>query len=172
MTQAQSLVNEIAGKVHDLSLDLRPSMLDDQGLLAALVSHFMRYTEQTQIEVDFRHDGLDRRFHLDLEVASYRVVQEALTNVARHARVGAVHVRLWAVPESLNIQVEDEGCGFDLQASEHSRGISGMKERVMLLGGSLTVESTPGEGTCLSAVLPQDGATEKRLRQRYEHLAG
>ncbi len=87
LEQALDLANELIGRVRDLSLELRPSMLDDLGLLAALRWHFARYTAQCKIDVDFKYTGLDdRRFSPEIETAAYRIVQEALTNVARHAQ--------------------------------------------------------------------------------------
>jgi signal transduction histidine kinase len=157
LNRAQKLVHELATNVHDLSLELRPSILDDHGLLHALASHFLRYTEQTQVEVVFKHDGLDRGFDEEVKTAAYRIVQEALTNVARHAEVPAVHVRVWSKPKRLHIQVEDEGIGFNGSADTNgviSGGLTGMKERALLLGGTLTIDTTPGRGTCLLAELP------------------
>ena len=157
LNRAQKLVHELATNVHDLSLDLRPSMLDDQGLLPALASHFLRYTEQTQVQVVFKHDGLERGIAPDAKTAAYRIVQEALTNVARHAQVSEVHVRVWSEPNRLHVQVEDEGAGFDGGADMNglsSGGLMGMKERALLLGGTLTLDTTPGRGTCLMAELP------------------
>ncbi len=159
INRAQKLVHELANNVHDLSLDLRPSMLDDQGLLHALASHFLRYTEQTQVEVVFKHDGLERGFAQEVRTAAYRIVQEALTNVARHAEVKEVHVRVWSKSKRLHVQVEDDGAGFDSIADTNgiSGGLAGMKERALLLGGVLTIDTTPGRGTCLLAELPLVG---------------
>jgi len=106
---------------------------------------------------------VDRRFPLELETATYRVTQEALTNVARHARVQAATLRLWATGKSLCVEVEDNGDGFEVvtDTSENARhwtgGLSGMRERVELLGGSLTVDAAPKEGTRITAVLPLMG---------------
>ncbi len=160
LNRAQKLVHELATNVHDLSLDLRPSILDDQGLLHALAWHFLRYTEQTQVQVVFKHDGLERGFAQEVKTAAYRIVQEALTNVARHAQVSDVHVRLWSRPDRLHVQVEDEGAGFDgsvEMSGVGSGGLAGMKERALLVGGALTIDTTPGRGTCLLAELPLIG---------------
>ena len=137
-------------------VDLRPQMLDELGLLPALELLFDRFTAQTQVAVNFRHVGLDQRLAPEMETAAYRVVQEALTNVARHAQVKKAEVRLWVNDGALGIQVEDEGAGFEVAArtAAGSCGLSGMRERVVLLGGSLRLESSPGAGTCLLASLP------------------
>ena len=142
-------------------------MLDGgaSGLLSALRGLIERYTANTGVRVNFHHVGLDRRFRPELETAAYRIVQEALTNVARHARVREVEVRLWVDAETLRVQVEDHGVGFDREAvlaAGRSAGLPGMHERVMLLGGQLSVESTPGGGAHLLAELPLDGHAGRR----------
>ena len=115
LNQARQLVNELMARVRKLSLDLRPAMLDDLGLLPALLWHFEHYTAQTQVRVIFKHSGLEkRRFSPELETAAYRLVQEALTNVARHARVQEATVRLSTHQHTLLIEVEDRGKGFDV----------------------------------------------------------
>ena len=154
---AQQLVDDLVTRVRDLSLDLRPAMLDDLGLLPALLWLIGRYSTQTSVRVRFEHSGLDRRFPADLETAAYRIVQEALTNVARHADVREATVRVWTNDHTLSVQVTDLGRGFDAQAARAagtSGGLSGLYERGALLGGRLTVESAAGRGTRISAELP------------------
>ncbi len=165
LREALTLVDGLMTQVRDLSLDLRPSMLDDLGLLPALLWHCGRYTDQTSVHVDFRHTNLEgRRFGSKVETAAYRIVQEALTNVARHADVDKVTVRLWTEQDTLNAQIEDQGVGFDPARAlvEESSGLVGMRERAVLLGGELTIESTPGAGTRLTAHLPLDDLQEQR----------
>jgi signal transduction histidine kinase len=131
--------------------------LDDLGLLSALTWYFDRYTTQFKIEANFQHSGLEgRRFEPEIETAAYRIVQEALTNVARHARVDHVEVRISADEESLSIRITDTGVGFepDSLSVRATGGLSGMRERAILLGGRLQVESSPGRGTSLTAELP------------------
>jgi len=164
LEEAQTLVNELMAEVRNLSLDLRPAMLDDLGLLPALLWHFERYTAQTQVHVAFKQIGLERRFQPEMETVVYRIVQEALTNVARHAGVNNVTVRVWTDEETLNVRVEDQGVGFDPEAAlaaNTSSGLSGMYERVGLLGGQLRIESIAGTGTWLTAKLPLNGLREK-----------
>ncbi len=154
---AAILANGLIARVRNLSLNLRPAGLDDLGLLPALLWHFERYTNQTGLQVDFRHQGLgERRFERDLETVACRIIQEALTNVARHAKTEAVNVRVWVGENSLNVRVEDCGAGFDAKAFESTRGsgLSGMEERASIIGGSLLIESQPGRGTQLIAELP------------------
>ena len=169
--EAQALVNELMVQVRELSLDLRPAMLDNLGLLPTLLWHFERYTSQTNVRVAFRHTGLEgRRFAPEVETAAYRIVQEALTNVARHAGVSEVTVRLWAKQDILGLQVEDQGIGFDPEAAlatGATSGLAGMRERAILLGGRLTVEPATGTGTRLTAEFPLgDHLLERREVER------
>jgi PAS domain S-box-containing protein len=163
LVRAQKLVTELTGQIRDLSQSLRPTMLDDLGLLPALLWHFRRYTAQTGIRVDFEHHGLGRRFPPEVETAAYRIVQEALTNVARHAGVGSAAVAVGPDGEVLRLRVADRGPGFNVGAvrAGGGNGLSGMEERAALLGGQLVVQSTPGAGTCLTAELPLGGSAER-----------
>jgi signal transduction histidine kinase len=155
---AQALIDDLAARVEDLSLDLRPSMLDDLGLLPTLLWHIERYTTQTGVQVHLKHAGVEgRRFTPEVETAAYRLVQEALTNVARHAGASEVLVRVWAHHDLVGVQIQDAGRGFDaatVLASGLASGLASMRERAALLHGSLTIESAPGAGTRLTAELP------------------
>jgi len=155
--QAKTMVNELMVQVRELSLDLRPAMLDDLGLLPTLLWYFERFTARTQVKVTHEHVGLDRRFRPEVETTAYRIVQEALTNVARHADTGAVTVRIRSDQDNLLMDIYDHGAGFDpdaVLANPQSNGLYGMRERAMLLGGQLTLETAPGDGTRLIAELP------------------
>jgi PAS domain S-box-containing protein len=157
LVEARDLLEETLRRVRELSFDLRPALLDHLGLLPALRALFERYAARTGVRVNFNHAGLERRFAPELETTAYRIVQEALTNVARHAGAGEVVVRAWVDADTLGIQVEDEGAGFDpavVLAAGRSSGLPGMHERVRLQGGRLVIASTPGEGTQLLAELP------------------
>jgi len=158
LRQVQSLLNELIGKVRSLSLDLRPAMLDDLGLLPALLWLVDRFMLQTQIQVNFRHQGLDgRRFATEIETAAYRIVQEALTNVARHAETDYAFVEVVAEGGLLHVEVRDHGRGFDpagILTAGYAAGLSGLRERADLLGGRLVIESAPGQGTRVLADLP------------------
>jgi len=163
LAQAQGLVAELLDRIRALSLDLRPSILDDLGLLPALLGHIERYTSQTKMRVQLEHSGLDRRFAAETETAVYRIVQEALTNVARHGQVEEVTVRLWATDDVLGVQVEDLGAGFDPGAVNAGRsgGLAGLRERAALLNGHLTVETKPGRGVRLTAEVPLNGSLRR-----------
>jgi signal transduction histidine kinase len=156
LVEAQSILSELIQQVRDISLKLRPSMLDDLGLLPTLLWHFERYTTQTGIIVRFEHKGLERNFHADINTAVFRIVQEALTNVARYAGVREVSVNVQADNVSIALSVKDQGQGFDIVNSQAgtSTGISGMRERAQLLGGKLEIQTGPGNGTLVTAEMP------------------
>ena len=158
LVQAQSILSDLMGRVRDLSLDLRPSVLDDLGLLHALLWHIERYAKQTGVQVDFDHDGLDGlRFRSEIETSAFRIVQEALTNVARYAAVDHADLRALVTEGVLTIQIKDRGAGFDVDFAlnaHRSIGLAGMRERARLLNGSLTIDSSPGKGTSITARLP------------------
>ena len=149
------LVNELMNRVREMSMNLRPPMLDDLGLIPALLWHFDRYTIQTQVHVDFHHSGM-KRYAMEIETAAFRIIQEALTNVARHAGATEVKVEIRADRDSLAISVEDTGRGFDQHAvlSGASSGLAGMRERAQLVGGRFRIHTEPGRGTRLTAELP------------------
>lgn len=147
--QGKELVEDLLNRVSALSLELRPPMLDDLGLLPALLWHVNRFQEQSGVEVEFKHSGIEnRRFDPQTETTAYRIVQESLTNVARHARANRVRLEVRIRGEAMEIQIEDDGAGFDPQvALALNRGLSGMRERVQLVGGTFQVESEKGKGT-------------------------
>jgi signal transduction histidine kinase len=154
LREAQALVEELMSRVDQMSLDLRPAMLDDLGLLPALLWHVERYTAHTGVKVQLEHSGLDRRFGPQIETAAYRIVQEGLTNVARHSGSHEAVVRLWCDGALLEVQVEDIGSGFDPGTVVGEGGLGGMRERAGLVGGKITIDSTLGGGTRLTAELP------------------
>lgn len=157
LADARAGMGELVTRVHDFSLALRPAMLDDLGLLPALLwlmEHV--HSAQTGLHVDLDHRGLDRRFSWEVETAAYRVVQEALNNVARHAATSEAQVRCVAEGDELAIEICDQGIGFNVRAvrAHTTSGLRGMQERARLLGGHLRIESVPGKGTRVVAKLP------------------
>ena len=151
--QVNDMTRQLLDRLRDMTLDLRPPMLDDLGLVPTLLWHFERYRAQTGIQVRFHHRGLAERLGVG-EITAFRIIQEALANVARHAAVAEASVELWADGERVGIRVEDEGGGFEPARVGASSGLAGMRERALLLGGSLVVESSPGHGTRVVADLP------------------
>ena len=160
LKHATSLVNELMAEVRSMSLDLRPPMLDDLGLVPALLWYFERYKVQTGIEVEFKHRVVESDLPPQISTAVYRIIQEALTNVARHAEVTSLAVSLWTEGGMLKLRVEDNGMGFRIEdlPVEGSVGLRSMRERASLMGGELSVSSTPGSGTCITAELPLTAA--------------
>ncbi|HLJ57813.1 MAG TPA: DUF4118 domain-containing protein [Chthonomonadaceae bacterium] len=157
LERALSLVQDLIRQVEGISLDLRPAILDDLGLLPALDWHCERYTTLTGVRVQIDHTGVSGRFAPEIEITAYRIVQEALTNVARHAGVDCAKVRLWATREILGVQVEDLGRGFDLAAVSSDPaacGLAGMNERAALVGGHVAIETAVGLGTSITIDLP------------------
>lgn len=157
----RSLAGDVLDDVRALARDLRPSVLDDVGLVAALERYTGEYAQRFNVAVDFQVVGFDNgRLSPQHEIALYRIVQEALTNVAKYARAQNVSVLLEQRNHSIVAIVEDDGCGFEAAKlmREHEDGkhlgLLGMKERAELLGGKLTIESKPGEGTTVFAQLP------------------
>jgi PAS domain S-box-containing protein len=158
LDEAQALLGDLISQVRNLALDLRPAMLDEFGLGPALAWLVERVHSQSGIEVDFKQQGLEgRRFAEGVETAAYRIVQEALTNIARHSGARSATVRVWAMPDDIEVEIEDQGAGFDpgqLRAHPHSVGLAGMRERAASLGGQLIVDAAPGSGTRIAARIP------------------
>lgn len=157
--QAQELTAELLNRVSRLSLELRPPMLDDLGLLPALAWRVNHYQEETGLEVDFKHSGVEgMRFPPEIETAAYRIVQEALTNVARHAQATRARLEVRERGGWLEIRVEDDGVSFDVESAlAKNRGLAGMRERAQLVGGTFQIESDPGRGTRKFIRLPLPG---------------
>ena len=174
LNQIQEAVTEIIRDVREMSLNLRPSMLDDMGLVPTILWHIDRYTSQTGIHVNFQYDEFPKRLPLEIETAAYRIIQEALTNVARHAQVKEVFVGLVAQDDTLWLEVLDNGKGFETAADleKPSSGLSGMRERASLLGGYLVVESFINQGTQIVAALPLTDHPLERRRHERNHPAG
>jgi signal transduction histidine kinase len=153
-------VEQVQAQVHDLSLNLRPSMLDDLGLEPALRWYTNRQAELASLSVEFRPVPLQRRLNSVIETECFRVAQEALTNVVRHAHAQSVSVALTCRDTQLHLTVRDDGVGFDVAALRDravrgaSLGLLSMEERATLAGGSLEFASTPGHGTEVHAWFP------------------
>lgn len=136
-----------------MAWELRPAVLDDIGLHPALESYVSLWAERSQIAADFYCSGLEtERVPAELETTTYRIIQEALTNVLKHAQARQVSIVVQRKQE-LTAFVEDDGIGFDAEAWQEKPeaakrlGLSGMQERAVLVGGTITVDSTPGAGT-------------------------
>jgi signal transduction histidine kinase len=159
LTEARSVTDGALQAVRDVSQLLHPTMLDDLGLTETLNWYLRGFARRTGILAELTQDRITERMSAELELAAYRIVQEGLTNVAKHASARTCRVYVQRLPHSLVITVEDDGVGFDVNrkaAADPLRGLGlvGIRERVSGLGGTLRLESTLGHGTRLTAELP------------------
>jgi two-component system sensor histidine kinase UhpB len=152
--ELKRLVNQAMEELLQLARQLRPTALDDHGLLPALATHVRRFAAQTGIQADLRTRGEAEDLAPDQEIAVYRVAQEALANVARHAEASRVEIDLDTTGPEVQLRVRDDGCGFDSHHRSRGLGLGGMAERARLVGGDLTIASRPGDGTELVMRVP------------------
>lgn len=158
--ELRALTTQTLENVHYLATELRPSLLDDLGLVAAIQRYIKEYSAKMNINVDSHISGLnEQRLSPEVETTIYRVIQEALTNIAKHAEASNVSVVLSYRDSSLVTIIEDDGKGFDIDsvmASPDGKklGLFGMYERASLIGGDLTIESRPGSGTTIFLEVP------------------
>ncbi len=169
LAEAQALAGNLMDEIRELSLRLRPSTLDDLGLEPALAGFFKRFTRQTGIQVHAQFTGLDRRFSAAVETAAFRIAQEALTNIGRYAGVRDACVTVCYQQGELILTIQDHGRGFSLDFlndRDRAFGINGMQERATLVGGYFDIQSQPGAGTTIQAVLPVEHPVERRRHDR------
>jgi signal transduction histidine kinase len=157
--EARSVAQHALSGVRDLSQLLRPSMLDDFGLPDTLRWYLRKFSDRTGVKTELVDDHLIERLPIDVEVCVYRVVQEALTNVSRHAQASACRVFVQRVASSLIVTVEDDGIGWqvpvpDRRVPRDGLGLVGIRERVADLGGRFRIEGKSGKGTRLTIELP------------------
>ena len=161
LTDLKKLNAQALQELHHVIRDLRPSVLDDLGLVPALNAQVRDFESRTGVRIDFEVKGRKRRIRPDLETIIFRIAQEALTNIAKHAEAEAVNVRLTIKPSSMKLTIADDGRGFDADevlyrnVSQRSAwGLLGIQERVALVGGFCSIESEPGKGTTIRATIP------------------
>src|SRR6476659_690057 len=159
----RELVVQALQDVRSLAVELRPSALDDFGLTAALERLASTFEEQSQVVASLESSLGDERLPSEVETVLYRLVQEALTNVVKHAGASRVLIVLTRDDDGIGARIEDDGRGFAEQdVREGALGLVGMRERLALVGGTLEIESTPASGTALVAYVPLDSATPRR----------
>lgn len=168
-SRLSGMIARLGSHVRDVTAELRPSMLDNAGLIAALRWHARQFErQQAGVRVDIRSSHGESRLSPEVEIALYRVCQESLNNVAKHARARQVRIALQRTRTLLTLAVEDDGIGFEAEcwrnaaASHNGFGILGMRERIADLGGSLEVVSRPGKGTTVRVRLPLARGEEGR----------
>jgi signal transduction histidine kinase len=154
--ELRQVAGHVLEDVHNLAVQLRPAVLDDLGLSAALERLVHEWQKRHRIQADVVVHLGSERLPDPIETALYRIVQEALTNVARHARARLISVLVERRQKEIVAVIEDDGQGFDLQRVHRDGhlGLLGIRERAELLGGSLTIESSPGQGASLFIRLP------------------
>jgi two-component system sensor histidine kinase UhpB len=161
IAELRSQTGRTLEEVRKMAVDLRPSTLDDLGLAAALQWYVDEFARRTRTLAVFQASGLDNRLADDVEVVVYRIVQEALTNVAKHADASHVEVCVSREDGAVVARVTDNGHGFDVPTAMGSRerglGLFGMQERVSLVGGTIQITSLPGQSTSVSIRIPIDG---------------
>jgi signal transduction histidine kinase len=145
------VIQQMIDQVRTLAFKLRPTMLDELGLVRALRLLVVRHGERSGVAVIFNATPSDARAPLDIETTCFRIAQEALSNVARHASARRIEVSLTAEDGTLELTVRDDGIGFKVDAMRSGLGLVGMAERAALAGGSLTIQSVPGAGTSVRA---------------------
>jgi two-component system, NarL family, sensor histidine kinase UhpB len=160
IADTRKLAHQTLRAIRNLSIDLRPSALDDLGLLPALRWYIKEYQKKCSIEVDFVAHGLRHRLSAEVETALYRIVQESLTNTARHANARKVLITMKEDVDAVFVTIIDDGQGFDvgtlLKTPDQDRGLglAGMNERAVLLDGSLDIHSSPGHGVTIEVRIP------------------
>ena len=163
LAETQRLANQAMQELLGLARDLRPAALDDHGLLPALRTQARLFGERFNIPTGFAADGTKPLLGEFEQLVVYRVVQEALSNIARHARASRVKVTVMGCRGTeIVVTVTDDGAGFHPNRLRDGRsGLAGMRERALLAGGRLELRSTPGEGTVVELTLPARGARRK-----------
>lgn len=156
-SDAKAVAQEVLVQIRDLSSNLHPSMLKSIGLVASLQALFDRFKTFAGVQVDFSCDPVCKDLTGEVALAAYRIIQEALTNVARYAQVDAAAVCITGDTDRIRLSVMDHGAGFDPDSQSECTGITGMKERAEALHGTLYVCSALGEGTTVYAELPLTG---------------
>ncbi len=158
------LVHQTIRTVRDLAYDLRPPGLDEMGIVSAMAAVCEEFSAKTGIRVDYRAVGLEKlKLDVDTQINLYRMVQEGLNNIHRHAGAAEAVVKLTAAHPNILLRIEDNGRGFDLEKrsreidSEKRMGLRSLQERTELLGGVMIVSSSPGQGTRILIKLPRGG---------------
>ncbi|NJN93071.1 MAG: sensor histidine kinase [Anaerolineales bacterium] len=167
LQESMDIVEQAIQQVRNLSLDLRPSLLDDLGLIATLRWYLDRQARWAGLSTQFTATPPEMQLPANLETVCFRLVQEALTNVLRHAQAQTVRVDLQQHEKELQLLISDDGIGFEVESTLKQAaygkglGLIGMQERVSLLGGRFELASASGQGTQIRVCLPLAAAGNK-----------
>jgi signal transduction histidine kinase len=169
---AIEVVDATLRQVRELAFEIRPALLDDLGLIAAAQAYLTRQARIAGFAPEFRVDIPTALLGAEVEAACFRTLQEALTNVSRHAAASIVEVSITTADDELVLTVDDDGIGFCAERVLRSRwpekpslGLLGVRERIALVGGRLSIDSAPGHGTSLRAVFPIRRSVAFEVRQ-------
>jgi two-component system sensor histidine kinase UhpB len=174
IADTRALAHSTLRAIRNLSIDLRPSALDDLGLLPALRWYVKEYQKKCSINVEFHATGFKERLPAEMETALYRIVQECLTNTAKHANANRVTITLKEETDRVYARITDDGEGFDYEAllktpgQERGLGLAGMNERAVLLDGTLNIHSTSGRGTIIAVSIPLPSVRTLQPQKRNE----
>jgi signal transduction histidine kinase len=175
LASLKELAVETLERVHDLIYDLRPSVLDDLGLVAGLRWYAESRLQTAGVRVRLQVKGSERRLPAEAETALFRIGQEAVNNVARHARASSVLLAVTFEDSRITLDVNDDGEGFNVVAASETTarqsgwGLMGMEERATLLGGTIEIASKPGSGTRVRAIIPVDGESGDNAKDPRSH---
>lgn len=149
-------MSRLMNDIRNLSLELRPSSLDDLGLVAAFRSHFKQLEKNYGLEVQFDTNIENERFSNEIETAVYRITQEAILNALKYANVDEVHVLVQREEDELIVEISDNGDGFEIGETPQGTGLGlfGMQERAEIVGGSVNINSEKGKGTFITLTIP------------------
>ena len=156
LAETKRLANQAMGELLDLARQLRPTALDDHGLVAALRTHAREQDRRGPADIHFWADPRIEDLPSEAEVVIYRVAQEALVNAARHSGATRIQVSLEGGNSTVSLLVADNGSGFTFAEEGKGLGLSGMRERALLVGGRLEIDSRPGKGTTVRLEVPLD----------------
>jgi two-component system, NarL family, sensor histidine kinase UhpB len=152
------VLSKTVESVRRIAEDLRPGMLDDLGLAAAIEWQVEQFQERTDIVCELRMNREEFELEDNVATSVFRIIQEALTNTARHAEAGRVHIVVEEQGDQIHLEVRDNGKGFHPAPRKRSYGLLGIRERVNMLGGEMQITSEPGNGTCVRASIPLHSA--------------
>jgi NarL family two-component system sensor histidine kinase LiaS len=158
LLEADHLVDSVRRELTDLIHELRPPAMERRELVQAMSDYVVEWAHQNEIEAELAvpdgDDGVGPKLRLDVEQAIYRIMQEALANIARHSSAGAAKIVLTQKPDSVTLTITDDGAGFDTGRQYSGMGLDSMRERAESLDGNFTIESKFGRGTVVSVTLP------------------